>query len=74
MKTGSLQRTHLAITSNATNDAAEFTLVGGLGHVPITFSGLTSHQGYILLIDGQQMSQRIHGRRHRKKSFGDLRS
>jgi hypothetical protein len=61
MKTGSLRRTQPAITVDVVNDAAEFTLTGGLGYVPLTFAGLTSPSGYTLWMDDEPVNQSIHG-------------
>lgn len=61
MKTGILQRAHPAVTVDVVNDQAEFTLIGGLGYVPITLNGLTSPIGYTLTTDGEPVDQSIHG-------------
>lgn len=61
-KTGVLQRTHPAVTIGAANDTAEFTLAGGLGYVPITFTGLTSPRDYTLFLDGKPLDQSTHGK------------
>jgi hypothetical protein len=45
----------------AKDGAAEFTLAGGLGYVPVTFIGLTSAAGHALEVDGQPVDQRVHG-------------
>lgn len=61
MKLGELQRRHPAVTVSTVDDTAEFTLAGGLGYVPITFTGLSSPQGHALFVDGQPVDQSIHG-------------
>ncbi len=61
MKHGTLLRTHPAITLSTADDQAEFTLSGGPGYVPITFTGLTSSRGYTLMVDGKPLNQSIHG-------------
>ena len=43
------------------DDAAEFALAGGLGHVPVTFTGLTAPNGYELWVDGKVLDQSVHG-------------
>lgn len=43
------------------HQAAEVTLRGGLGYVPVTFSGLTAPDGYVLTVDDQQLKQAVHG-------------
>ena len=40
---------------------AEITIKGGLGYVPVTFTGLTSASGYALSVDGQRVDQSVHG-------------
>ena len=40
---------------------AEITIKGGLGYVPVTFTGLTVASGYALSVDGQRVNQGIHG-------------
>jgi hypothetical protein len=61
MKHGKLQHSWPAITIAAHHDKAEFTLAHGLGHVPITFTGLSSSRGFTLFIDDQPLNQSIHG-------------
>ena len=60
-KTGTLESLHPAICIHAMQDAAEFTLTGGLGYVPITFTGLTSPRGHVLVLDDQPVDQTVHG-------------
>ncbi|MBI5686603.1 MAG: LamG domain-containing protein [Verrucomicrobia bacterium] len=61
MKTGKLESLYPAVKVRASNDDAEFTLTGGLGYVPVTFTGLTSSRGHELLLDGRPMNQSVHG-------------
>lgn len=61
MKTGTLVGLHPAVRVETTGDRAELTSEGGIGYVPFTFSGLTSHAGYALYLDGQQVDQSTHG-------------
>lgn len=61
MKTGTLDSLYPAVRIVAKQDQAEFTLTGGLGHVPVTFTGLTSAQGHALFIDGHRVFQSVHG-------------
>lgn len=61
MKHGKLQHTWPAITIAVDHDKAEFTLTRGLGHVPMTFTGLSSSRGYTLFIDDKPVNQSIHG-------------
>jgi hypothetical protein len=60
-RTGCLERLYPDVRIRAERDAAEFTLAGGLGYVPVTFTGLTSVRGYTLLMDGEPVDQGVHG-------------
>ena len=59
--TGTLEGRYPAIRIQTANDRAELAIEGGLGYVPVTFAGLTSHAGYSLLLDGQPVDQSVHG-------------
>ena len=61
VKSGTLLRTHPAITIEAEDDRAECVVSGGLGHVPLIFSGLTSPASHTLFRDGQPLDQQVHG-------------
>jgi len=61
MKTGILEKTYPAVTVRTVNNAAEFTLSGGLGYVPVTFTGLSSPRGPVLMQDGRPVDQSVHG-------------
>jgi lysophospholipase L1-like esterase len=61
MKTGTLDRSFPAVSIGTFNDAAEFTLTGGIGYVPITLTGLNSPSGYTLYLDDRAVNQSIHG-------------
>ena len=61
LKTGKLTRTHPAITIATADDLAEFTVTGGIGYAPVTFTGLRSPNGHALRVDDQLVSQAIHG-------------
>lgn len=61
MKVGTLQRTHPAVTVATAEDAAEFTLTGGLGHVPVTLTGLTKPHAHTLFVDDEPLDQSVHG-------------
>ncbi|MGB3120086.1 MAG: hypothetical protein WBE58_14795, partial [Verrucomicrobiales bacterium] len=61
VKSGTLLRTHPAITIEAEDDRAECVVSGGLGHVPLIFSGLTSPASHTLFRDGQPVDQQVHG-------------
>jgi len=40
---------------------AEVIVIGGVGYVPVTFTGLTVASGYALSVDGERVYQGIHG-------------
>jgi hypothetical protein len=61
LKTGKLTRMHPAITIATADDLAEFTVIGGIGYVPVTFTGLRSPNGHALRVDDQLVNQAIHG-------------
>ena len=61
IKAGSLARLYPAICIHTINDTAELTLSGGLGYVPITFTGLSSPRGYVLLLDHRPVNKAVHG-------------
>lgn len=61
MTAGSLERLHPDIRIKVEKDAARFKVSGGLGHVPITFTGLSSSRRHALLVDGVPVDQSVHG-------------
>lgn len=62
MKTGELERTFPDVRLRADDDAAEFTMEGGIGYVPVTITGLTTPRGFALLVDGKRVDQSVHGK------------
>jgi hypothetical protein len=42
-------------------ERASFTIRGGPGHTPVSFSGLRHYRGYELLVDGVRLDQSVHG-------------
>jgi len=50
------------IRIHTASDKASFEVTGGVGHVPITITGLRSHAGYSLTINGKQVDQSVHGK------------
>jgi hypothetical protein len=62
VKTGKLERLYPAISVRAEKNRAEIALGGGLGYVPITFSGLTSWRDFALFLDNQRVDQSVHGK------------
>jgi len=61
METGTLERLQPDIRIRTDRDTARLTLTGGLGFIPVTFTGLSSHRGYTLEIDGHALDQSVHG-------------
>lgn len=58
---GRLQRLHPDVRVTAEKGCAEFTILGGLGYVPITVTGLPSHRGGGFTVDGVPCDQAVHG-------------
>jgi hypothetical protein len=58
---GTVQRLQPDVRVAVEDGSAEFVLHGGLGHVPLTFTGLASHRGGRLEIDGVRLVQAVHG-------------
>lgn len=59
--TGTLTRRFPDLEIAAAGGTASFSLTGGLGFVPVTFRGLSSHDGHELRIDGVSLDQSVHG-------------
>jgi hypothetical protein len=58
---GRLVQRYPDIRVAAEGDQARFRLKGGIGFVPVTFTGLSGHRDYQLLIDGKAFRQDVHG-------------
>ena len=58
---GVLEQTYPDVRVRGDNGGAEFTLHGGLGYVPLTFTGLPSHRAGELRLDGKLIDQSVHG-------------
>lgn len=58
---GELRSLHPAVHIAAEDDAAAFTLTGGLAWVPITISGLSTPSGHRLVVNGTALDQSVHG-------------
>lgn len=61
MKNGTLERRHPDVRVVTKNGAAAFELTGGIGFVPVTFTGLTSPRDFILAVDNAPLNQSVHG-------------
>lgn len=62
METGTLHRSHPDIRISAEDGAAVFTVSDGLGYVPVTVSGLRSHDEGKLFVSGKLLDQSVHGK------------
>ena len=49
------------VLKNDAKQTAEITIKGGLGYLPVTFTGLTAASGYAILVDGQRLNQSVQG-------------
>ncbi len=61
MKRGRLEHVYPDVRVEVGEDGAELELTGGLGHVPVTFTGLSAPTGYELVVDGKPLDQAVHG-------------
>lgn len=61
MQKGRLERLHPDVRVAAEDGRAEFTISGGLGYAPITVTGLPTHRGGPLMVDGVPCDQSVHG-------------
>ena len=58
---GVLERSWPDVRIRVDDGVAEFTLHGGVGYVPLTFTGLASHRAGELRINGASVDQSVHG-------------
>ncbi|MDC0088368.1 hypothetical protein OAI07_02380, partial [Akkermansiaceae bacterium] len=61
MVSGKLQHTFPDLRVETVNNKAHLKFNSGLGYVPFTFTGLTSHAGYSLQVNGKKLDQSVHG-------------
>ena len=61
MRKGGLSHVRPDVRIRTEGGEADFTLKGGLGYVAVTFSGLPSHDGCHLEVDGKPLDQSVHG-------------
>lgn len=61
VQAGTLEGLYPAVRVHAADDRAELLFHGGIGYVPISFTGLSSPDGHALYIDGQPLDQSVHG-------------
>ena len=58
---GQLERVWPDVRVRTADGQGSLSLDGGLGYVPVTFSGLKSGNGHLLMIDGKEFDQSVHG-------------
>ena len=61
VKVGTLVRRSPDIRMATEKDTAECVLNGGLGYVPVTFTGLTRPDNFSLKVNGEVLDQSMHG-------------
>jgi hypothetical protein len=58
---GTVRHPFPLVIAVAADERAEVIIEGGVGWLPVTFTGLSSHRGYELRANGEPLSQSIHG-------------
>ena len=58
---GKMERCYPLLMSVDRKDRAACDIGGGIGYLPVTFSGLSDYRGYELLVDEHPLNQAIHG-------------
>jgi hypothetical protein len=58
---GTILNPYPLVVSVDDRQSAEITLQGGLGYVPVTFTGLTAPRGSSLYLDDKPLNQSVHG-------------
>jgi len=61
MERGTLRRKLPIEVEVDAGEGAEFTLTGGAGYAPLSFTGLSEIAGYVLTVDGEAVDQSVHG-------------
>jgi hypothetical protein len=61
MRSGHLKNTYPLVIEADSRQRAEAVIHGGLGYVPVTFTGLASPDGYSLFVDGHRIDQSVQG-------------
>ena len=62
----------LVLAVNRKNEAA-CDLIGGIGYVPVTFTGLRDYRGFDLWLDGGRLDQSVHGNDFWQAEFDEIR-
>ncbi len=58
---GTVMNSYPLVVAVDARQRAEVTVRGGLGHVPVTFTGLSQSRGYRLFVDDKSVNQSVHG-------------
>ena len=58
---GTVTRTFPLVLAVDADECVQADVQGGVGWLPVTFTGLGSHRGYELRVGGRPLSQSIHG-------------
>jgi hypothetical protein len=58
---GTVTRTFPLVLAVDADECVQADVQGGVGWLPVTFTGLASHRGYELRVGGRPFSQSIHG-------------
>ncbi|MEO0447442.1 MAG: hypothetical protein AAF191_15320, partial [Verrucomicrobiota bacterium] len=72
MRKGSLRWNYPDVRVVVSEEEVELTLEGGLGLVPVTIEGLSSHQGYVLRLNEGKVDQAVHGKDYWQTEFDPL--
>ena len=70
---GKVQRSYPLVLSVNRKEKASCTLSGGIGYVPVTFTGLSFYRGFELLVDGQPLDQAVHGNDSWQTDYDEIR-
>src|SRR5207247_7160835 len=70
---GNVQRSYPLVLSVNRKGEASCTLSGGIGYVPVTFTGLSFYRGFGLLVDGQRLDQAVHGNDFWQTDYDEIR-
>ena len=62
VKVGKLLRVFPDVRVACDGEKASYQLTGGLAYLPVTFTNLSQHGGYVLKMDGKVVDQAVHGK------------
>jgi hypothetical protein len=72
-KNGKVERTFpLRVKANRQGQAA-CVVTGGIGYVPVTFTGLVDYRDFELVVEGQALDQGLHGNDFWQTDFDEIR-